>query len=84
MLDHYHLLHTIYSIVKEDPQPELYACRPRELILRQFQDWSFIRDQLQLLEEEELVTTEQQDTLIIRITSAGLEKAQDGNTLVWE
>jgi len=84
MQDHYHLLHTIYSIVKEDPQPEQYACRPRELILRQFQDWALIREQLQLLEEEELVTTEQQDTLIIRITSAGLEKAQEGSNLVWE
>lgn len=84
MLDHYQLLYTIYSIVKEDPQPEQYACRPRELILRQFQDWSLIREQLQLLEEEELVVTEQQDTLIIRITSAGLEKAKDGTNLVWE
>ncbi len=84
MLDHYQLLYTIYSIVKEDPQPEQYACRPRELILRQFQDWSLIREQLQLLEEEELVITEQQDTLIIRITSAGLEKAKDGTNLVWE
>ena len=84
MLDHYQLLYTIYSIVKEDPQPEQYACRPRELILRQFQDWTLIREQLQLLEEEELVVTEQQDTLIIRITSAGLEKAKDGTSLVWE
>ncbi|PZR21929.1 MAG: hypothetical protein DI535_27310 [Citrobacter freundii] len=84
MLDHYHLLHTIYSIVKEDPQPEKYACRPRELILRQFQDWSFIWQQLQLLEEEALVTTEQKDTLIIHITSLGLEMAKNGNQFVWE
>ena len=83
MLDHYHLLHTIYSIVKEDPQPELYSCRPRELILRQLQDWSSIWEQLQLLEEEDLVTTEQKDTLIIRITSRGLERAKEGNQLVW-
>lgn len=82
MLDHYHLLHTIYSIVKEDPQPELYACRPRELILRQFQDWSVIWQQLQLLEKENLITTEQQDTLIIRITSLGLERARGGEK-VW-
>jgi hypothetical protein len=31
-----------------------------------------------------LVVTEQQDTLIIRITSAGLEKAKNGTNLVWE
>ena len=84
MLDHYHLLHTIYSIVKDDPQPEQYACRPRELILRRFQDWSFIREQLQALEEEALVTTEQKDTLIIHITSLGLERAKNGSDLVWE
>lgn len=82
MQDHYHLLRTIYEIVKNDPQPEHYGCRPRELILRQLQEWSFIQQQLQLLEREELVTTEQQDTLIIRITSAGLEKVREGNSLV--
>lgn len=83
MLDHYHLLNTIYTIVKEDPQPEQYACKPRELILRQFQDWSLIREQLQILEAEELVTTEQKDTLIIRITSLGLEMARNGDQLIW-
>jgi hypothetical protein len=76
MQDHYHLLQTIYQIVKNDPQPEHYGCRPRELILRRLQEWTVIRQQLQLLQEEELVTTEQQDTLVIRITSAGLEKAR--------
>jgi len=84
MQDHYHLLLTIYDIVKNDPQPEHYGCRPRELILRQFQEWSFIQQQLHLLEAEELVTTEQQDTLIIRITQAGLEKVREGNSLVSE
>lgn len=81
MQDHYHLLQTIYSIVKEDPQPERYACRPRELILRQFQDWSLISQQLNLLETEELIITEQHDTLIIRITSLGMEMAKGGESL---
>ena len=54
MQDHYHLLRTIYDIVKNDPQPEHYGCRPRELILRQLQEWSYIQQQLQLLEQEEL------------------------------
>jgi hypothetical protein len=76
MQDHYHLLQTIYQIVKNDPQPEHYGCRPRELILRRLQEWSVIQQQLQLLEKEELVTTEQQDTLVIRITPAGLKKAR--------
>jgi hypothetical protein len=82
MQDHYHLLQTIYEIVKNDPQPEQYGCRPRELILRRLQEWSVIQQQLHSLEEEELVTTEQQDTLVIRITSMGLEKARQRRSLV--
>jgi len=82
MQDHYQLLQTIYEIVKNDPQPERYACRPRELILRQLQEWSVIKEHLDLLAQEELLKTEQQDTLIIRITSAGLERARSFNTLV--
>ena len=74
---HYQLLHTIYEIVKEDPQPEYYNCRPRELILRQLQDWSIIQDNLQELEKESLVILEQKDTLIIRITEAGLLKVRE-------
>lgn len=83
MQEHYHLLRTIYDIVKMDPQPEHYGCRPRELILRQLQEWSFIQQQLHLLEQESLVVTEQQDTLIIRITMAGLQKVREqDDTLV--
>ncbi len=82
MQDQYELLHTIYEIVKNDPQPERYSCRPRELILRRFQEWSDIHQQLQLLEREEMVVLEQQDTLIVRITAAGLEKIRAHNDLV--
>lgn len=81
MQDHYHLLLTIYEIVKDDPHPETYTCRPRELILRQLQEWSYIQQQINQLEAEQLVRTEQQDTLIIRITPAGLEKVRTSNTL---
>jgi hypothetical protein len=82
MEDHYELLHTIYEIVKNDPQPERYACRPRELILRRFQEWNMIHQQLQLLEREEMVVLEQQDTLIVRITGLGMEKIRAHNDLV--
>ncbi|HMU47838.1 MAG TPA: hypothetical protein PKC72_15815 [Chitinophagaceae bacterium] len=82
MEDHYELLQTIYEIVKNDPQPERYACRPRELILRRLQDWNIIQVQLELLEKEELVTLEQQDTLVIRITNAGMEKIKPHDNLV--
>jgi hypothetical protein len=77
MQDHYSLLHTIYEIVKNDPQPEHYGCRPRDLILRQLQEWSYIQQQLSLLESEGLIITEQQDTLVIRITGAGLERMKE-------
>jgi hypothetical protein len=76
MQEHHQLLQTIYEIVKNDPQPEHYGCRPRELILRQLQEWSVIHQHLQLLREEELVNLEQQDTLVIRITADGIEKAK--------
>jgi len=82
MQDHYELLQTIYEIVKNDPQPERYACRPRELILRRLQDWDIIQSQLVLLEKEELITLEQQDTLVIRITVAGMEKVKPQDNLV--
>ena len=84
MQDHYQLLRTIYEIVKNDPQPEHYGCRPRELILRQLQEWSVIEEQLRLLEQEALVTTEQQNTLVIRITIAGMEKVKEQNRFVRE
>jgi hypothetical protein len=84
MQAHYELLRTIYEIVKNDPQPEHYGCRPRELILRQLQEWSVIEGQLRLLEQEALVTTEQQNTLVIRITVAGMEKVKEQNRFVRE
>ena len=75
---HYKTLQTIYNITKEDPQPETYKCRPREIILRQFQDWSIIQQHLTLLEDEGLVLTRQEDTLVIYITVAGIEKINSG------
>lgn len=75
----YKTLQTIYSITEQDPQPVTYQCRPREIILRQFQDWSIIQQHLKLLEEEGLVMTKQLDTLIITITNAGIEKVLSEN-----
>ena len=75
----YKTLQTIYNITKDDPQPGTYKCRPREIILRQFQDWSIIQQHLKLLEDEGLVVTTQKDTLIINITIAGIEKILSEN-----
>ena len=77
MKDHYSLLYIIYEIVKNDPQPERYSCKPRELILRRMQEWSDIQQQLQQLEKEGFVTTEQQETMVIRITNAGLSLVKE-------
>jgi len=82
MQDHYQLLHTIYDIVKSDPQPMRYNCRPRELILRYFQDWNIIQEQLSTLESEGLVDTQQENTLLIRITQAGMDRVQLPDRLV--
>jgi len=76
---HYKTLQTIYNITVQDPQPTTYQCRPREIILRQFQDWTVIQQDLALLEEEGLVTTNQKDTLIITITPDGIQKINSEN-----
>lgn len=76
---HYKTLQTIYNITVQDPQPTTYQCRPREIILRQFQDWNVIQQDLKLLEEEGLVTTNQKDTLIITITPDGIQKINSEN-----
>jgi DNA-binding GntR family transcriptional regulator len=73
-MDSYQLLQTIYEISKHDPEPETYPCKPRELILRLMQDWTTIQQLLINLEQEKLISTVQQDTLVIRITSEGIRK----------
>ena len=69
----YQVLNTLYEIVKDKPDPQTYPCRPREIILRTFLDWSIIHQNLKILEEENLVTTKQLDTLVITITEEGIE-----------
>jgi len=73
-MESYQLLQTIYEISKNDPNPETYPCKPRELILRHMQGWTDIRELLQDLESEKLITTVQQDTLVIKITREGILK----------
>lgn len=72
----YQILLIIHDIVHTDPQPLTYPCRPRELILRCMQDWSSIQEELSLLENEGLVTTQQLDTLVIHITQEGLDRVR--------
>lgn len=76
MENEYQTLQTIFHIVKYDPHPETYLCSPREIILRQSQDWDIIQQHLQLLVNEELVVVKQLDKMAICITYKGIEKAK--------
>jgi len=78
----YKTLQTIFNITREDSQPTTYKCRPREIILRQFQDWSEIQQHLHLLETEGLINTRQEETLVIQITHQGITKITSSNLLV--
>ncbi len=76
MDNEYQTLQTIFHIVKYDSHPETYLCSPREIILRQSQDWDIIQQHLQLLVNEELVVVKQLDKIAICITHKGIEKAK--------
>jgi DNA-binding MarR family transcriptional regulator len=77
MEDHYKTLQVIYDIIKEEPNPETYKCRPREIILRQYLTWPAIEQNLKQLEEEGMVSIKQEDTLLISITTRGIEKIKN-------
>ncbi|MFT3910781.1 MAG: hypothetical protein QM737_15295 [Ferruginibacter sp.] len=78
MEERYKTLQTIYDITREDPQPETYKCRPREIILRQYQSWSAIEKHLKSLEAEGMLIIKQEDTVVISITASGIEKIESG------
>lgn len=72
----YETLLTIYDIVKSDPSPHTYLCTPHEIILRQTQEWSSTKAQLDVLAIENFVTIKQLDKIAISITQAGISKAK--------
>lgn len=84
MEDTYKTLKTIYDIVKEDPQPQTYKCRPREIILRQYQSWTTIEKHLKVLKDEGMVEIQQEDTIVISITKEGIEKVQNEMREHWK
>lgn len=79
----YKTLQTIYDITKDDPHPESYKCRPREIILRQYQSWTSIEKHLKLLEAEGMIKLSHEDTVVILITAAGIEKINEERKLQW-
>jgi predicted transcriptional regulator len=84
MEEHYKTLQTIFDITKEDPQPLTYKCRPREIILRQYQSWTTIEKHLKNLEEEGLVLINKEDTVIIKITKAGIGRIMAANKFKYD
>ncbi|MEO6220749.1 MAG: hypothetical protein ABIO81_10005 [Ginsengibacter sp.] len=76
MESEYQTLQTIFHIVKNDTHPETYLCSPREIILRQSQEWETIQEHLQTLVNEGLILIKQLDKIAVCITPKGLEKAK--------
>ena len=76
MESQYQTLQTIYEIVKDDPQPHTYLCNQREIIVRQLLGWDTIRQHMQDLEAEHLITIRLLGTIAITITRAGIEKVR--------
>lgn len=75
MDNQYQILATLWSLVKEIPQPTQYKCQPRQLILLSPFDWATIYSHLLSLQEEELVSIVQADTLQFSITEKGMAEA---------
>lgn len=76
MENQYQTLKTIYEIVKHDPQPHTYLCNHREIIVRQLLGWDTIREHMEELEAEQLITIRQLGSIVISITQAGIEKVR--------
>jgi predicted transcriptional regulator len=74
MGDEYNTLQTIFSIVKNDTNPETYLCSAREIILRQMNEWDTIQHHLKILVEKGFVIVKQLDKIAICITITGIEK----------
>ncbi len=76
MDNHYATLQTIYSIVKEDPDPTSYPCKPAQIIVRQFLPWDTILHHIMQLHEEGLVRLQQHERFTqVNITHEGLLRA---------
>ena len=77
MQAHLKILRVFYEIASKETKPLTYACRPRELILRLLDDWNSIHQSIKQLEIEGLLTTVQQDTMVIYLTEKGIEVANE-------
>jgi hypothetical protein len=71
----YLVLQKLSELVQEAPQPTLYQCIPRQLILLLPFDWTTIYEHLAVLETEGLVVLTQADNVQFSITQEGINKA---------
>jgi hypothetical protein len=74
MLNQYKTLKILFVIAEASPKPTQYHATPRELILQSTADWDTINTDLRKLEQESLVQISKADTMLISITSKGIEK----------
>lgn len=83
-MDHpYTTLQTIYTIVKDDPDPTSFPCKPAQIIVRQFLPWDLILDHIHQLEKQGLVILHQQERFtLVNITAAGFDLCLSGNAQV--
>lgn len=81
MENRYQTLQTLAAIVQEAPQPTLYQCLPRQLILLSSFDWATIYDHLLSLEKEGLVQIVQADNVQFSITQKGIDKMAMGDAI---
>ena len=79
-MDHpYSTLQTIYNIVKDDPDPTSYPCKPAQIIVRQFLPWDTILEHIHQLTREGLVELQQQERFtLVKITQKGLALCSSG------
>lgn len=81
MDNYYSTLKTIFDIVKDDPDPTSYPCKPAQIIVRQFLPWDTILTHIHKLDEEGLVSLQQYDRFtIVRLTPLGMKKARSTST----
>ena len=79
-MDHpYSTLQTIYTIVKDDPDPTSYPCKPAQIIVRQFLPWDTILEHIHQLAKQGLVELHQQERFtLVKITSEGFALCRSG------
>ncbi len=85
-MDHpYSTLQTIYNIVKDDPDPTSYPCKPAQIIVRQFLPWDTILEHIHRLSADGLVDLIQQERFtLVKITHKGISLCLTGGTTASE